>query len=81
MEVCKIQGRPAPQDTARAKRVPSAFVPSRDPRKPLQISLRYIGGPEGCWMVEARGAKWHVCGSQTVLEAFRGLNAGFTKKV
>lgn len=77
LEVCRISRRPAEKAERERSELRRVFHPSRDKRKPQTIEVRYIGGPEGCWKVRARGEWWHVCGGWTVGEAFQALSGSF----
>jgi hypothetical protein len=40
----------------------------RDPRKPLDVKIRYRGGSEGWWLVEARGRKGAFPGTMALVD-------------
>jgi len=41
----------------------------------MWIEIRYVGGPEGQWVVRARGADWKVCGHLSAADVFASLSA------
>lgn len=76
-EKCRLRGAPAPRVTAGAQRPRLRFFPSRDARKPLQLSLRFVQAAEDRWVIECRGAKWQVCGSMNAGDVFRWINGSY----
>lgn len=64
---------PAKQSVRRAG-LPS--LSPRDPRKRLSLVVSYKGGPEGWWLVEARGQHWLFPLCTPIGEALQKLSRG-----
>lgn len=81
-ETCKITGPPrgtgqSASARRQAGRAPLRRVAARDPRKPLQLSVAYVGGAEPTWVLQGRGEKWHVCGHLGFDDVLRLVNGAF----
>lgn len=80
-ETCRISGPPRGPgqggSDAKQRRAPLRRVAGRDPRKPLQIAVAYIGGAEPQWIIQGRGAKWKVCGHLGFDDVMRLVNGPF----
>jgi hypothetical protein len=48
----------------------------RDPRKPLEITIKYRGGPECWWEVRARGVTLRRPGHMAIHDLFVEITAG-----
>lgn len=72
---CIIQGPRPAQKSARLQDAPLRRLARRDPRKPLTIEIRYVGGPESLWAVRARGQTWKVCAHECVADVFMAFSA------
>jgi len=54
---------------------PSVFaLRSRDPRKPLDMQVRYVGGPEGTWLIQARDWRWRCTGGLSLVDVMNWIN-------
>jgi hypothetical protein len=51
-----------------------AFPGFRNMRLPLQVEVRYVGGPEGECRIEGRGWDFVFPGHVTILEVLQALN-------
>lgn len=69
-----LRGPRPPQDTQRSAAAPPSPLRSRDPRSPLQIVVRYSGGSEAWWVVEARGRSWRVPGDRALHDVLAMVN-------
>lgn len=47
---------------------------SRDPRRPLDLQIRYIGGAEGLWLIQARNWRWRFSGGLSVVDVMNWVN-------
>jgi hypothetical protein len=47
---------------------------ARDPRKPLDLQISYRGGPEGLWVIQARGWQWRCSGGLAVVDVMNWIN-------
>jgi hypothetical protein len=56
---------PAPRpDTQSAVGRPSVYkLRARDPRVTIEMHVCYVGGPEGMWLIQARGWLWRFSGT------------------
>jgi hypothetical protein len=47
----------------------------RDSRKPLTITVRFVGNGDCEWVIEARGRRYKVAGCENVHTALQRLSA------
>lgn len=47
---------------------------ARDPRKPLDLQIRYVGGSEGLWEICARGWRWTFPATLTIIDVMTWVN-------
>jgi hypothetical protein len=47
---------------------------SRDPRKNLDLQIRFVGGSEGEWQIQARGWRWKFSGVLSVVDVMNWIN-------
>lgn len=70
---------PPPPERPRQSRGAAASLPflsGRNPREPLTITVRYRGGSEAWWRLEARGRVWHVPGHIALHDALSWVQEG-----
>lgn len=64
----------------RAKRPAGASrwsqVKRRDPKTPLDVKIRYRGGAESWWLIEARGCKAAFPGHMCIEDVMAEINEG-----
>ena|SRR5262249_43119278 len=77
---CKIAGPPQGRRSTRSEAEGSYRVARRDERKPLNVEVKYLGGPEAVWLLKCRGHEWKVSGAQALHDALLGINGAFWKK-
>lgn len=56
---------------------PSASVwqlRARDPRRPLDLQIRYVGGNHPLWEITARGRRWIFEGDLAVQDVMNWVN-------
>lgn len=68
-----ITGPPAPK-AQRAAGARPAPLGTRDPRKPITVSVEYRGGPEAKWRIRARGRTWNVSGVTSIHDVMAMIN-------
>jgi len=65
---------PEATGTVRAQRAHRYALPKRDPRVPLTVTVKYRGGPE-CWYeIQARGTVWRFPGWVSLHDAMEQVN-------
>lgn len=69
-----LRGPPDPTSQAAAKRKTASRLRTRDPRKPLPITISYLGGPRALWVVKARGVDWYFSGVQALQDVMKRIN-------
>jgi hypothetical protein len=69
-----LRRAPARVGTVRPQGRSIYALPRRDFRKRLNITLTYLGGPEGYWVIEARGWKWKVPGDIALHDVMLWIN-------
>lgn len=74
-EWAKIERRQAAGSTAGRKAALHRRLRQRDARKPLQVTVRYRGGPECWWEISGRGREYHIPGSVCLHDAMMWINA------
>jgi hypothetical protein len=74
-----LVGTPVPLSRVGAERPPFRLMPSRDCRRPLDLQIRYRGGPEGLWVIQARGWHWRFSGGLCVADVMNWINRQDTK--
>jgi hypothetical protein len=67
-EPVTITERPAGQGDVRRRRSTRPFLPKRDWRKPLTLTVAWRGNPGGRIEVKARGRTWNVYGHDAMLD-------------
>lgn len=69
---------PAPPEgpPARAASAASPPVSRRNPRESLTVTVRYRGGAECWWQVEARGRVWRTPGVIAIHDVMTWINEG-----
>lgn len=60
----KVRISPAPAGDRAAQQLRPGFrgVRRRDAHLPMQLEVRYVGGPECGWLISARGRVWRFQG-------------------
>jgi hypothetical protein len=64
----------APEGTARPTGRSIWSLRWRDPRKPLDLQIQWIGGAEDTWLIRARGWRWKVTGEVELACVLRWIN-------
>lgn len=64
----------APESRVRAKASSVWLLRARDPRRALDLQVRYYGGPEGYWEAVARGQRWLFPGCLSFSDVFAWIN-------
>lgn len=72
----KIKAPAAPHGSAPPQGARPKPLVRRDRRSPLLISVRYRGGPEAWYEVEARGRSYRFPGSVCLHDALELINEG-----
>lgn len=72
----KVRRRPQGTSTARRRRSTGAQMAPRNAVDPLQIVVRYRGGAEAWWRIDARGETYIMPGWVDIESAFRMINDG-----
>lgn len=58
-----------------APKAPSIWsLRARDPRKSLDLQIKYVGGPEGEWVIVARGWTWTFPGTLSLVDVMQWIN-------
>jgi hypothetical protein len=65
---------PLPQKTPPARRAATIGLKARDPRKPLTVSIRFVGNGDCEWVIEARGRRYKAAGCENVHEVLARLS-------
>jgi hypothetical protein len=65
---------PEATSTARAERARRYALPRRDPRQPLNVTVKFRGGAECWWEVRARGTVWRFPGHVSLQDALAQVN-------
>lgn len=47
---------------------------ARKAGKPLLLTVRWLGGAQGWWLVEARGTRWYMPSGTDLAEVMRRVN-------
>jgi hypothetical protein len=72
------EGRLAPAATPASQSRPKVEsflgLRARDPRRSLDLQIKYIGGPEGTWEIRARGWRWRFSGGLSVADVLAWIN-------
>lgn len=69
-----LEGPPRPYRHSRPAGASIFELRSRDPRKPLQVEIRYRGGAEGEWRIRARDWEWRFPGTLSVVDVMNWIN-------
>jgi hypothetical protein len=72
----KVRRPPEATGTAAAEQRPSGRRRAREPRDPLGVVVRYRGGSECWWQIEARGRTYRFPGWVSIHDALARINAG-----
>jgi hypothetical protein len=66
---------PPPAQDAQSGRRPAAIrLAARDSRKPLTVSVRFVGNGDCEWVLEARGKRYKAAGCENVHEVLQRLS-------
>lgn len=69
-----LEGPGGPRRQSRPAGASIFELRSRDPRKTLDLQLRYVGGPEATWIIIARGWRWRVPGVIALQDVMNWIN-------
>lgn len=69
-----MRGPPRPLDASAGQRPAPLAVGRRDPRKPLTVTVAYLGGPEAKWKLTSRGRVYYVHGAEQLHDALSRLS-------
>lgn len=58
----------------RGAAAPSRRLETRDPAKPINIEVTYIGGPTARYRIRARGRTWHFSGVLAFHDVMQTIN-------
>jgi len=72
----RMASPPEARQNRASKRRRWHFLPPRDPRKPLPITVKLRGGPECWWEVHARGSMARYPGHLSIHDVFSEINRG-----
>lgn len=74
--------RPDPAGRATSPQAPSRWskLGRRDPKTPLNVVIRYRGGAEAWWLVEARGRRGAFPGHMSIHDVMREINAQWERR-
>lgn len=76
MRKVKIRTPPEATRTARRSRTSKPSLKRRDARDRLNIVIKYRGGSEAWWIIEARGERWTFPGHRCLHDVLWTINEG-----
>jgi hypothetical protein len=65
---------PPGQQASPARRAATSRLSARDVRKPLTITVRFVGNGDCEWVIEARGKRYKAAGCENVHEVLARLS-------
>jgi hypothetical protein len=64
----------APESQSAVGRPSVVALRARDPRRSLDLQIRYVGGAEGTWQIQARGWRWLCTGGLSLSDVMGWIN-------
>lgn len=74
-EWVKIVRRPRPSVTVERSESFRLRLAAREARRPLQVTVRYRGGPEAWWELSSRGRSWRFPGHVALHDVLLYINS------